>query len=169
MQTSLYCSEAIPYLFSFFAGSIALIILYWVIRGILRYLRKKGDAYRDFEKEKPIRLSPKVAAIEQFLFFLSAIAGKEVFGFAAGGWLVFKGIHRWARWDSVPTNPADGDTPDNNYAERAKSKGLSLKHYKDALARNRFMIFLVGTGMSIAAGGLAGAVYHYFIKCFQLN
>ncbi|MFQ5456650.1 MAG: hypothetical protein ACE5EA_10715 [Nitrospirota bacterium] len=68
----------------------------------MEYLRKKGDIFEDYKKEKDtIGLSTKIAAIEQFLFFLAAIAGKEVFGDAIMGWLVFKGIHQFAKEEKI--------------------------------------------------------------------
>lgn len=142
---------------SFLAGLITLFILYWIVWIVIYYLRKRGDILEDFKKEaKSIGLSTRIAFIEQFLFFIAAIAGKEVFGLAVTGWLVFKGIHQWARWESSKTIIPE-------IPKRVKKAGLTKKHYSDAIVRNRFMVFLIGTGMSIAAGGISGVVYHYII------
>lgn len=129
----------------------------------MHWLRKKGDILEDFKKEqKSIGLSTRIAFIEQCLFFLAAIAGKEVFGWAIGGWLVFKGIHQWARWNSSKDLHTNG-----KISGRAKKAKLPLNHYFDAIDRNRFMVFLIGTGMSIATGGISGAVYHYVMLLLQ--
>lgn len=142
---------------SFSAGLIALFLLYWIVRKVINYLRHRGGILEDFKKEaKSIGLSTRIAFIEQFLFFLAAIAGKEIFGWAVTGWLVFKGIHLWARWESSKTSIPE-------ISKRAKKAGLTQKHYRDAIVRNRFMVFLIGTGMSIAAGGISGVVYHYIM------
>lgn len=143
---------------SFFAGLIALFLLYWIVRIVIYCLRQRGGILEDFKKEaKSIGLSTRIAAIEQFLFFLAAIAGKDVFGWAVTGWLVFKGIHQWARWESSKT------TIQKISKKSAKKAGFTQAHYRDAIVRNRFMVFLIGTGMSIAAGGISGAVYHYIM------
>ena len=142
---------------SFIAGLIVLSILYWIVRIVIYYLRKRGDILEDFKMEaKSIGLSTRIAAIEQFLFFLAAIAGKEIFGWAVTGWLVFKGIHLWARWESSKTSIGE-------ISKRAKKAGLTPAHYRDAIVRNRFMVFLIGTGMAIAVGGISGVVYHYIM------
>lgn len=132
-------------------------------------LRRKGDILEDVRREKEISLSVWTAWIEQFLFFFAAIAGKEVFGWALPGWLFFKGIHQWSRWTS-PVSTTDISLTSRNYVQ-ANRYELSLQQYLEATARNRFMTFLIGTGMSVAAGGISGAVYHYLvflIKNFNL-
>ncbi|MFQ5456068.1 MAG: hypothetical protein ACE5EA_07695 [Nitrospirota bacterium] len=148
---------------SFVCGFLVLIVFSVIVFYIICCLRQKGDILEDFEKEqqsKSIGLSTRIAVIEQFLFYIAAIAGKEVFGDAIMGWLVFKGIHQWARWGSAHNMTLSYE--EENQVERACKLGFSsLEHYRECLDRNRFMVFLIGTGMSIAAGGIAGAVYNY--------
>lgn len=142
----------------FLSGLIVLIILSWIVRAVVYWLKKSGGILKDSKREKSPGLSTRFAIIEQFLFFLASIAGKEVFGFALGGWLVFKGIHRWSRWDHVPGSvkiPLE-----LKGREKLMPSHFSYDEIYDAIARRRFMVFLIGTGMSIATGGISGAVYH---------
>ena len=85
-------------------------------------------------------MSEAIARIEQVLFFLAAIIGdRSLFGSVIEGWAILKAISSYALWMK------------NKEAANATDA---------AIAHNRVQIFIVGTGMSIAAGGLAGIVYH---------
>lgn len=128
-------------------GFVVLFVLYWLVRLVMCGLRHRAGTSKEPAAVERIAFSTTFAAVEQFLFYLAAIAGLEVFGFAVGGWLVMKSVCQYARW-KVPDPPHD----DPKAA---------------ALAHNRFLIFILGSGMSIAAGGIAGVAYHYTL--FQLG
>lgn len=152
-------TNLLPYILGFVSGCIILIVLHYVIREIIDCLRLKGDIYEEVKSEKKISLSIPNAWLEQFLFFFAAMAGKEVFGWALPGWLFFKGIHQWSRWAS-PITTTDISLTSRSHVQANKYE-LSLQQYLEAKARNRFVILLIGTGMSIAAGGISGATYRY--------
>jgi hypothetical protein len=108
-------------------------------------------------------LSSSIAIPEQVLFYFAAIAGREVFGLVAGGWLVFKAVNKYARWEGPAVEPPE---PDESAKPEEKAKwkaALESYRYKAAIAHNRFQIFAIGTAMSIAAGSAAGVVYRYVL------
>ena len=145
-------TEIWPFAASFGIGLLAMVVLYRIVRFMVRLLRRKGGTAREATAEGEIGLAATFACIEQFLFYLAAIAGSNVFGFAVAGWLVFKGVSHYARW--TPEAVSAQVTP-------PEDSKLTPEHYAAAIARNRFVIFVIGTGMAVAAGGVAGAVYHY--------
>jgi hypothetical protein len=59
-----------------------------------------------------------------------------------------------------PTEPAESAS-----TEEKANWSAALRKYrrKAAIAHNSFQIFAIGTAMSIAAGGMAGVVYHYVL------
>ena len=143
----------IPFCKAFALGLLAWLLFYGVVWLLVKFLHWRGGTkIGESAAVKKIALSPYIAFFEQLLFYLAAIVGPEVFGWAVGGWLVFKSVSRYARWQSsdVPAKPQRNTSSDE---EKAR--------VEDARAHNRFQIFIVGTGMSIAAGGIAGVVYHY--------
>ena len=82
---------------------------------------------------EPIALSERFAWIEQFIFYLAAIAGTQVFGFAVTGWFVLKAVSNYDLWAVSPDQ-----------------RGNKIE---SARAHNRRQIFLIGTLMSVTAGG----------------
>jgi hypothetical protein len=96
-----------------------------------------------------IALSQYVGRIEELLFYFAAIAGGGVFGSAVEGWAILKAVSRYALWQ--------GDRRKN---VRLEESSHPTADFDAAIAHNRFQIFVVGTGMSLAAGGIAGATYH---------
>jgi len=143
---------------AFSAGLLALAVLYLLVGLVMWGLRWKARTLEDFKEEKPVRFSTTFAFVEQSLMFLAAVAGREVFSFAVGGWLVFKSVSRYSRWQS-----SDESAESPSLERRAQEAGMTKAHYRAAIAHNRFLIFLLGTGLSIAAGGIAGLVYHYVL------
>ena len=125
---------------AFVYGLGTYVFLYLVVSWIIKLLKHSGGVSDDNVGLEPIALSETFAWIEQFIFYLAAIAGTQVFGFAVGGWFLLKAVSNYTLWD-VPT-------------EQRGNKIVS------ALAHNRRQIFLIGTLMSVAAGGLAGVIYH---------
>jgi hypothetical protein len=128
------------FLIAFIAGFGVLTVLYVVVLLTILALRHKGGVSEDSADIKKVALSHIVAGIEQFIFYLAAIAGTQIFGFAVGGWLLFKAVSRYARWEV----------------------SRKANDFEAALAHNRRQIFLIGTLMSITAGGLAGFFYHFY-------
>lgn len=147
---------------SFGCGVVVLFILYWIVRFIVDWLHRKADPRGKPAGEKGVAFSKTFAAFEQSLFYLAAVAGLEVFGLAIAGWLVLKGACEYARWK--PPEPSTQSplitTPEseNSFVEAQRQA---------ALAHNRYLVFILGTGMSIAAGGIAGFVYHYALYLIQ--
>jgi hypothetical protein len=144
-------NEALPYLTAFFTSLLVLMVFSLLVSQIIEYLHREGHPPETSAKVREIALSGSIAIVEQFLFYLAAIAGRpEVFKFAVGGWLVFKTVNKYARWEKPEEKP------------RWES-ALENYRYKAAIAHNRFQIFAIGTAMSIAAGGTAGVVYRYLL------
>jgi hypothetical protein len=125
---------------AFAYGLVTSVVLYHVVFWIMKCLKYWGGVSGDNVGLEPIALSETFAGIEQFIFYLAAIAGTQVFGFAVGGWFLLKAVSNYTLWD-VPTEQRDN-------------------RIVSALAHNRRQIFLIGTLMSVAAGGLAGVIYH---------
>lgn len=149
---------------AFISGIACLIILNRLLNLFMKALWKKGDI-QEPQLDKTIGLSPFFAGIEQTLFFIAALAGRDIFGFSVGGWLVFKGIHQWSRWHlSVSVNSQQ--LPEEE-TSRAKDLGLTPELYREARDRNRFMVFVAGTGMSIAVGGISGATFYYVMLLLE--
>lgn len=140
---------------AFIVGFACLIALYLIVRSRVDSLHKKGDTKYLRDKMKHVALSPTIAGYEQILFYFAAISGRDVFGFAVGGWLVFKGISNYALWKG----PKEG--PEMN-TEFLREKQLEQFLEDAARDHNRLQIFLIGTLMSVSAG-IAGAVYHGFL------
>jgi hypothetical protein len=121
---------------AFCVGLIAYFILNRIVRSVMKALHRKAGTTSNPAAEKGKPFSETFALVEQFLFYLAAVAGLQIFGFAVGGWLVMKSVCRYALW-----KPSDETQRES--------------------AHNRFLIFILGTGMSIASGGIAGVAYHY--------
>ena len=137
------------------------LLLLWGLNSVARRrvdsLHRKGDTQELRDKVKHLALSPTIAAYEQFLFYLAAVAGLQVFGFAVGGWLVFKGISKYPIWTAPEKQP-----------EQRFLKNQSREFLEDAALKHNFLqIFLIGTLMSVAAGGIAGAAYHYALYLLE--
>ena len=135
------------------AFSVGLIVWsfgYLVVWCAVRFLHIKGGTSYQSKSVKEIALSKYIAVAEQLLFYFVAISGPAFFGAVAAGWLLFKGVSRYVLW-----NPSDPTKTISVYPSPPDPE------LEAALAHNRFQIFLVGTGMSIATGGVAGAAYHY--------
>jgi hypothetical protein len=119
-------------------------------------MKKENQRQRDAESDRD--LSPSIAVHEQLLFYIAAVAGPTILGFAVGGWLVLKSVNKYARWEK-PQEP--GPEPENEAGRPAWCESV-LRYYREAAtAHNSFQIFAIGTALSIAAGGLAGVSYHY--------
>jgi hypothetical protein len=104
-------------------------LLSFLVNRIIRSLRVRGGTSGQILKVMKIALSERIAFIEQFLLYLAAVADWEVFKFAAGGWLVFKVVNKYAIWQ-----PAK-DEPDHElWAERRRYLHTA------AIAHNRFQI-----------------------------
>ena len=131
---------------AFLVGSAALFALYWIVWFIMRCLKSRFGTSAQPPEVQRIAFSPTFAAFEQFLLYLAAVAGREIFGFALAGWLVLKVASRYALWQ-VPECGGRG--------------GVAASTFEAAVAHNRYLIFLLGTGMSLAASGIAGFLYHY--------
>src|SRR5262245_50302436 len=77
---------------AFVCGLVILFLLSGVVYLILDWLRRRGGVRRtEIENDYDIVLW-RFALIEQFIFFLAAIAGAQVFGFAVQAWAVLKAI-----------------------------------------------------------------------------
>ena len=126
------------HLWAFGVGLIVLGVLSLVVRSLVRYLHDKAETPRSTGR-KPF--SELFARFEQVLLFFACVAGHEVFGFALAGWLVMKSVSKYAAW---------------NAADKAS------QNQKDS-AHNRFLIFIVGTGLSVTAAGIAAGVYHWVL------
>jgi hypothetical protein len=171
-----------PFVVGSLAGFSSFVILSLSVQSMVKYLKWNGGLRRAWEREGPIGIFRIFGRIEQFLFFLIALVGKEAFGVIAAAWLVLKGVQQWVRWDSsrMPrrsSTPQGGGTDTITAAQandaaieqerlyeeytEAHRHGLTLEEYRAQLDRNRFMIFVAGTGMSIGVGGVSGAVFVY--------
>ncbi len=82
------------------------------------------------------------------------MAEKEVLAGAIAGWLVLKGIHSYGRWQSSRQEIAE-EAKKKGIKDLAGKLGLDPEHYLQGLARNRFLVFSIGTALSISAGALA--------------
>jgi hypothetical protein len=137
---------------AFVCGLLAYVILYGIVWAITQCLKYKGGVSEDHVDPK-IRLSELFAWIEQFIFFLAPIAGTQVFGFAVTGWFVLKAVSNYDLW-----------------TVRRSGGGLQkVRAGEAALAHNRRLIFLIGTLMSVTAGGLAGFVYHWKLHLLEIG
>lgn len=158
-------------IFSFVLGLIVLIILERIVTWLIDLLNKKAYTLEEHEHEREsIGLSHLVGRIERILFYLAAIAGKNVFAGATVGWLAFKGIHQWSRWSYSTRMENKLSEEDKKYIEeliKIKKWNLTPERYLELRDRNAFSVFLVGTGMSVASGGIAGAVYYFCLKFFD--
>ncbi len=156
-------NEVRSWIFAFLAGFFVLMLLSKIVKCIVGCLREKGGASErhDLIKDYGIGMSHIYGSIEQFLFYLTAISSKEVFAGAVAGWLVLKGIHQYAAWEpkSIRLTP--------HQETRAAKKGLDRDEIRNAIARNKFMIFSIGTAMSIAAGGIAGSLFHFVYEALH--
>lgn len=145
---------------AFCFGFLVLVVLSISTQSLLGQLRVIALINKDFDRlmEAGVGFSTVFGRWESVLLFLAAVAGQQVFAFAAGGWLVFKGISKNPHW-----NTTSELTTEQTYWEEweAANRGLTLEEFQLALRRNRFYIFLLGTGFSVAAAGLAGAAYHW--------
>jgi len=154
------CSTILHFAVSFMAGLGALCVLSLLVTYIVNCLQRKGGLQDLIEKEKSagLRLAEWFGRVEHSLFFLAMIAGPEFFKWAVAGYLVFKAIHNWRLWSPKKLY----DIP-----PQIAESGMSEAHYQAAIGRNRFLMFVAGTGLSIAAGGLAGAVFHVVMGLFN--
>jgi len=173
-----------PYIVGIVAGLASFILLNLAVQFMMTYLKQKGGLARELEREARVGISRYFARVEQFLFALVVLLGKDTFGVIAAAWLVLKAIHKWVRWDSTSSLIAEGpnstkqETGDDTAMLNAKDEAIGVGRlneeyieahrlsltrgeYRAQLARNRFMIFVAGTGISIAAGGLSGSTYLY--------
>ena len=73
--------------------------LYWVVYWIVKLLKHWGGTSDDNVALEPIALSETFAGIEQFIFYVAAIAGAQVFGFAVGGWFLLKVVSNYNLWE----------------------------------------------------------------------
>ena len=144
-----------------------------LINKAVEWLHEKGDTKTADERSalKDMELSWIIARLEQFLFYLAAVAGLQVFGFAVGGWLLLKAMSKYARWGE-PIKAADipelGATAlrDKEHSEFLR---LQRREFFRQAGRNhnRLQIFLIGTLMSLATGGVAGVSYHYVVDLLE--
>ena len=132
-------------------GLLSYFFLYWIVFGIMQGLKYKGGVLDDNVGLGPIKLSETFAWIEQFIFYLAAIAGTQVFGLAVTGWFVLKAVSNYDLW----TVPRSGGG-----LQKVRARAAALAH-------NTRLIFLIGTLMSVAAGGLAGFVYHWKLHLLE--
>jgi len=123
---------------------------------------KKTEYESDVLGDLEMELSATISGYEQFLFYLAAVAGLQVFGLAVAGWQVLKGIGRYAHWKEP------------NWLTRRKQNTEKLQEIQyvefledAARKQNRWQIFALGTLMSITAGGIAGWVYHFTLSLFE--
>lgn len=157
IESELSYSSVLHFLVGLIAGLGALCILSQLVTCIVNRLQRKGGLEAQVKKERNagLRFAESFGRVEQTLFFLARIAGPDFFKWAVGGWLVLKAIHNWRLWDPEDVN----EIPDS-----AKRAGMSKDHYHAAIGRNRFLVFLAGTGLSIAAGGVAGEIFHLVMR-----
>ena len=128
------------FLWAFLAGLLVLALLSPLINKAVEWLHKKGDTKTADERSalKGMELSWIIARLEQFLFYLAAVAGLQVFGFAVGGWLLLKAMSRYARWGE-PIKAADipelGATTlrDEEHSEFCGSSGESFSVRLDGI------------------------------------
>lgn len=158
IESGLSCIAVLHFVISFMFGFVALCILVrLVVPCIVSWLKRKGGLEVLVKKEQDagLVLGRAIGYVEGALFFLAAIFDPEFFKWAVAVYLVFKAIHNWRLWKPEKLYPL----PDS-----AWKADMSEKHYWAAIGRNRFLIFAVGTGLSVAAGGLAGAVFHLVMR-----
>lgn len=164
IESGLDCRTVLHFVISFMAGLGALCILSLLVTYIVSCLQRKGGLEDLVEKERSagLRLAEWFGRVEHSLFFLAAIVEPEFFKWAVAAYLVFKAIHRWELWrpEKVENIPEEVE----GIPESAQRAGMSEAHYRAAIGRNRFLVFVAGTGLSIAAGGLAGAVFHFVMR-----
>ena len=119
-----------------------------------------------------MELSWIIARLEQFLFYLAAVAGLQVFGFAVGGWLLLKAMSKYARWgEPIKKQPTFPSLVLRRCATKSIQSfcGSSGESFSVRAGRNhnRLQIFLIGTLMSLATGGVAGVSYHYVVDLLE--
>ncbi len=114
-------------------GLVISFILYWVVRLIILGLRRQGGVSGDAVGLEGVALSESVAAIEQFIFYLAAIAGTQVFDFAVGGWFLLKAVSNYALWE-VPKEQA---SQQRALSSRPVSRRLERRHERQHLSLRR--------------------------------